>query len=347
MSILATLSHFLVIAYRSVVALWNACIVFLQVTQSVIQETKREAAELMALLDDGAPMMDAITSTSLLLGAAESAKQWQMLIIARASSFVLLFRLSKCRVLHLEVDESLFTTKLEVIRTELALHIQHVPRLLDMPMWMHDTRFIRYTSMGLPYLWKEERTGPRCGCEVVESQVVPAAHASSVSVEAEGRSRREKYVQLLTESALRRRLHMDRLGRVGSEAAPKRGMGIAKSYAGNVVKRKALANATNMGVMHAEGSTDTDETYGLETGATDTPKQVRMARNIHAALSENLSIPNMVQATSLQKAVESVQQPRRTGLQPSLRRKRGHFDLYAQGVPSEFSLLPKTGQERD
>jgi len=218
-------------------------------------------------------------------------------------------------------------------------------------MGMHDTQLVRYTPTKLPYLWQEEQTGPRCGCEVVESSVVPATPASSVSVGAEGRSRRKKCVQLLTEGALRRRLHLNRLGRVGSDAASKRGMGIAKSYAGNAVKRKALANATNVGVMHAEGSTDadgtSDETYGLETGATDTPKQVRMERNIHAALSENLSIPNMAQATSLRKAVESVQQPRRTGLQPSLRRKRGQFDLYAQKVPSEFSLLPKTGEGRD
>ena len=213
---------------------------------------------------------------------------------------------------------------------------------------MHDTRLVRYTPMRLPYLWKEEQAGPRCGGEVAERSIVPATPASSAGTE--GRSRRKKYVQLLTEGALRRRLHMDRLERVGLEAAPKRGTGVAKSHGESVVKRKALANATNMGITHAEGNTDTDgtseDTHGQETGGADTPKQVRMERKIHAALSENLSIPNMVQAGSSRKAVESVQQSRGTGSQ-SLRRKRGQFDLYAQGVPSEFSLLPKTGQGRD
>ena len=141
---------------------------------------------------------------------------------------------------------------------------------------------------------------------------------------------------------------MDRLGRVGLDAASKRGVGVAKSHGESVVKRKALANATNMDITHAEGSADasSEETRGLETGGADTPKQVRMERKIHAALSENLSIPNMVQAGSSRKAVESVQQSRGTGSQ-SLRRKRGQFDLYAQGASSEFSLLPKTGQGRD
>jgi hypothetical protein len=207
---------------------------------------------------------------------------------------------------------------------------------------MHDTRLIKYTPMRLPYLWKEEK-GPRCGGEVVERSIEPAA--SSVSARVEGHSRRKKYVQLLTEGALRRRLHTDRLGRVGLEAAPKRGVGVAKSE--NGVKRKALANATNMGITHGEGCTDADgtsETYRPETGVADTPKQVRMERHIHAALSENLSIPNMVHAGSSRRAVESVQQSRRS---QSLRRKRGQFDLYAQGLPSEFSMLPKMGQGRD
>jgi hypothetical protein len=207
---------------------------------------------------------------------------------------------------------------------------------------MHDTRLIKYTPMRLPYLWKEEQAGLRCGGE---RSIEATAPASSVSAGVEGRGRRKKYVQLLMEGALRRRLHMDRLGRVGLEAAPKRGVGVAKSE--NVVKRKALANATNMGITHGEGRTDADgtsETYRPETGVTDTPKQVRMERHIHAALSENLSIPNTVQAESSRKAVESVQQPR--GSQ-SLRRKRGQFDLYAQGLPSEFSLLPKMGQGRE
>ena len=211
---------------------------------------------------------------------------------------------------------------------------------------MHDTRLVRYTPMRLPYLWKEEQAGPRCGAEAVERPIVPATPASSAGTE--GRSGRKKYVQLLTEGALRRRLHMDRLERVGFDAASKRGVGVAKRDGENAVKRKALANATNVGITHAEGSADADgtseDTHGPETA--DTPKQVRMERNIHAALSENLSIPNMVQAGSSRKAVESVQQSRGTGSQ-SLRRKRGQFDLYAQGVPSEFSLLPKTGQGRD
>lgn len=208
-----------------------------------------------------------------------------------------------------------------------------------MPIGMHDTRLVRYTPMRLPYLWKEEQAGPRWGGGVVEKSVISAPPTSPVSTGGEGRSHRKKYVQLLTESALRRRLHMDRLGRASVDAVPKRGMSGVKAHGENVVKRKALANATNMGITYGEGSTNadgaSDETHGAETGVTDTPKQVRMERNIHAALSENLSIPNMVQpASSLRKAVES----RRVGPQ-SLRRKRGQFDLYAQGVSSEFSLL--------
>lgn len=123
-------------------------------------------------------------------------------------------------------------------------------------------------------------------------------------------------------------------------------MGVVKTHGENAVKRRALANATNVGVTHGEGGTDADVALE-ETGVADTPKQVRMERNIHAALSENLSIPNMAQASTLRKAVESVPQlPRRMGSQ-SLRRKRGQFDLYAQGVSSEFSLLSKMGQGRD
>ena len=88
-------------------------------------------------------LQDKITST----GDPESA--WPMLIIARASSFVLLVRLSKRRVLHLEVDEvnqsnqpfsrlcdqcfeqRFIIGKLQVIQTELLSHIQHVPRLVS------------------------------------------------------------------------------------------------------------------------------------------------------------------------------------------------------------------------
>ncbi|KAG8218163.1 hypothetical protein J3R82DRAFT_3711 [Butyriboletus roseoflavus] len=350
MSTLVTLFHLLVAIYRFVVSLWNACIVLLQVVRSVIQEAKQEAAEWMALLDDGAPMMDTITSTSLLHDAGGPASPWQMLIIARASSFVLLLRLSKRRVLHLEVDEKFITSKLEVIRSGLALHVQHIPRL--MPIGMHDTRLIRYTPMRLPYLWKEEQAGDLCEGGVVERSIVPAAPASSVSEGGEGRAHRKKYVQLLTESALRRRLYMDRLGRAGVDATPKRGMGVMKVHGENMVKRRALANATNVDITRGEGCTDangaSDETYGPETGVADTPKQARMERNIHAALSENLSIPNMTQAAAAasRKVDESVPQPR--GRRPqSLRRKRGQFDLYAQGVSSEFSLLSKIGQGRD
>jgi hypothetical protein len=125
---MSTLFHVLVLVYRLVVASWNTCIVFLQVVRSVMQEAKQEAAELVALLDDGASMMvsridgpvtiknvlligfcsqDPVTSTStsLLLDTRGPENPWQMLIVARASSFVLLLRLSKYRVLHLEVDE--------------------------------------------------------------------------------------------------------------------------------------------------------------------------------------------------------------------------------------------------
>lgn len=58
----------------------------------------------MSLLTGFHPQ-DAITSRALLHDAGGPANPWQMLVIARASSFVLLLRLSKRRVLHLEVDE--------------------------------------------------------------------------------------------------------------------------------------------------------------------------------------------------------------------------------------------------
>jgi hypothetical protein len=54
---MSTLFHVLVVIYRLVVASWNAWTVFLQVMRKVMQEAKQEAVELMALLDDGAPMM--------------------------------------------------------------------------------------------------------------------------------------------------------------------------------------------------------------------------------------------------------------------------------------------------
>ncbi|KAF8548311.1 hypothetical protein OG21DRAFT_779388 [Imleria badia] len=349
MSTFVTLFDVLVAAYRVVVALWNAGTVFMQVVQSVMQEAKEEAGEVMALLDDGAPMMDTIKLTSLLLDTGGPASPWQMLIIARTSSFVLLLRLSKHRVLHLEVNERFIMAKLEVIQTELMLHIQHIPRLLQVPIGMHDTRLVKYTPMKLPYLWKEEHAGPQCEGEGTERALVPVP-ASSVSAGSEGRSRRKKCVQLLTESALRRRLHMDRLGRVGLAGAPKRGTGVVKTHGETMVKRKALANATNVGITHAEESTDTEETsdeiHGQERSVVDTSKQVRMERNIHTALSENLSIPNMAQTGSSRKSVEGVQQPRRTNSR-LFRRKRGQFDLYAQGVSSEFSLVPKMGEARD
>lgn len=149
---------------------------------------------------------------------------------------------------------------------------------------MHDTRLMRYTPMRLPCLWKET------GEVAVERSIVPVAPASCVGAGGEGRSHRKKYVQLLTESALRRRLRMDILE---SEAGAKRGLG--------VVKRKALANATN----------------GTDEGVADSaPKEVRMGRR---TMGENS----------------------RMGKGSSLRRKRAQFDLYAQGVSSEFSLLPK------
>lgn len=54
---MSTLVDVLVTAYRVVIALWNACAVLLQVVWSVMQQAKEEALEVMALLDDGAPMM--------------------------------------------------------------------------------------------------------------------------------------------------------------------------------------------------------------------------------------------------------------------------------------------------
>ncbi|KAG6375248.1 hypothetical protein JVT61DRAFT_3464 [Boletus reticuloceps] len=349
MSTLAALFHVLVATYRLIVALWNAYIVFLQIIQTAMQEAKQEAVEVMTLLDDEVPLMDAVTST-LLSDTPGSVSPGQMLIIARASSFVLLLRLSKHRVLHLEVDEKFIMAKLEVIQTELMLHIRHVPWLLQAPIGMHDTRLVRYTPLKLPYLWKEEQAVSWCEDEAVVGSIVPAAPPSPVSVRPEGSSHRREYVQVLKESALRRRLHMDRLGRVGLEATRKREVGAGKARGDNVVKRKALVNSTNKDTTRTEARMDadgtSDETQGLETSVADTPKQMRMERNIHAALSENLSFPNMVQTTSLGKAAESVQQPRRSGPQ-SLRRRRSQFDLYAQGVQSEFSLLPKMGQGRE
>ena len=194
---------------------------------------------------------------------------------------------------------------------------------------MHDTRLVRYMPMKPPYVWKEEQADPQSGDEVVEASIVPATSASSVNGGTEGPSRRKECVQLLKEGTLRRRLRMpDRLERVGVGAAPKRKVH-AKTHEECAVKRKALAN---------KGGTDADdaldETHGLAMGIEETPRQMRMERNIHAALSENLSIPNMVQTGSLHK----VENGRR-----SLRRKHGQFDLYAQRASSEFSLLSQVG----
>ena len=53
----ATLLGLLVATCRMTAALANACVVVLHVVWSVIQEAKKEAVELMALLDDDALTM--------------------------------------------------------------------------------------------------------------------------------------------------------------------------------------------------------------------------------------------------------------------------------------------------
>ena len=115
-----------------------------------------------------------------------------------------------------------------------------------MPIGTHDTRLLRYTRMRLPYPCKE----------TVQLAVEKAIAAASVGGAGEGRARRKKCVQLLADSALRRRMRMDRLE---LEAAPK---GVRKA-----VKRRALANATN--------------------GESGEAKPVRTERQMHASRSEN------------------------------------------------------------
>lgn len=61
---------------------------------------------LVSCLADGlGATQDAATKGSLARDTTDPENPWQMLVIARASSFVLLLRISKRRVLHLEVDE--------------------------------------------------------------------------------------------------------------------------------------------------------------------------------------------------------------------------------------------------
>ncbi|KAG9309822.1 hypothetical protein JVU11DRAFT_10201 [Chiua virens] len=331
-----TLFHLFAAIYRLIIVSWNACFALHQVVQLVIQEAKREAGELMASLDDGVPAL-----SSLFYDTDTPASPWQMLVIARESTFVLLLRLSKLRVLCLEVDENFIIPKLDVICTELMLHIQHIPHMLRSPIETHDTRLVKYTPIKFPYLWKETQVEARCKT-TVSTAVAPADSTAGVNADAEGRAHRKKYVQLLTESAMRRRFHMDRLF-AASELTPKRDLGVSKTQGVNVVKRKALENATNVTGPHPEGSAGVEET--LDDGKTTVTDAVKVAR-VRAGLSENLSISNLAQAATLRKAAESLssQQPRRM---QSLRRKRGQFDLYAQGVSSEFSLLSKMGQGSD
>ena len=112
-----------------------------------------------------------------------------------------------------------------------------------MPIGTHDTRLVRYTQISLPYLCKE----------TVRPAVEKAIAAASVGGAGEGRAHRKKYVQLLADSALRRRMQLE------SEAAPK---GVKKA-----VKRRALANATN--------------------GESGEAKAVRTERQMHVSRSEN------------------------------------------------------------
>lgn len=124
MSTFATLWQILAAVYRLVIVSWNASVVFVNVMRSAIQEAKQEAGEVMALLDDNTSTLvspsrqaghvslmhrsgtqDVVRSASLDHDMSHTENPWQMLIIARASSFVLLVRLSEQRVLHLEVDE--------------------------------------------------------------------------------------------------------------------------------------------------------------------------------------------------------------------------------------------------
>ena len=89
-----TLIHVLVAIYRIIICLWNACIVLLQVVQSVIQEAKQEAAELMALLDDGAPMK---VSPHQWSGYAHECRPDWLLLTGRAHVHVVATR---CRWSH-------------------------------------------------------------------------------------------------------------------------------------------------------------------------------------------------------------------------------------------------------
>ena len=83
--------------------------------------------------------------------------------------------------------------------------------------------------------------------------VEKAIAAASVGGAGEGHAHRKKYVQLLADSALRRRMQLE------LEAAPK---GVKKA-----VKRRALANATN--------------------GESGEAKAVRTERQMHVWRSEN------------------------------------------------------------
>ncbi|KIK93330.1 hypothetical protein PAXRUDRAFT_12720 [Paxillus rubicundulus Ve08.2h10] len=341
--------------YHLILSSWNACLVLLQVIRLTVNEAQQEVAQLMEMLDDDGPMMRMATSY-------DPADPWQMLIVSRATSFVLLLRLSKSRVLHLEVDERFVASKFEVIKTDLLLSIQHVSHWLQPPIGMHDTRLIKYTPMNLPYLWKEHCDAPRAGG--VTGTLV-ASNAGS-----EGRAQRKRAIEVLTESAARRRNHLDCLEQAKMETdtrlqrtpatrihAPMRATELrkvlVKTLGESTVKRQVLGSTTNgpsAGTTHANtvANEDSEGTPPAHTAA-HTPKQVRMERQIHTALTENLSIRNIVQAASLRKRLENVDQPRQMtianqtsaggSVRVKSRRKHGGYDIYTQGVPSSFSLL--------
>ncbi|KAF8844781.1 hypothetical protein BDN67DRAFT_962755 [Paxillus ammoniavirescens] len=222
---------------------------------------------------------------------------------------------------------------------------------------MHDTRLVKYTPMNLPYLWKEHCDVPREGVTGLFGMPCASNEGS------EGHAQRKRCIRVLTESAARRRNHLDRLeqAKMESDARLQRTPGtpihgatgatelrrvLVKTLGESAVKRQALASTTNganVGATHASTVVNED----LEgTPLAHTPKQVRMERQIQTALTENLSMRNIVQAASLRKRLENVNQPRRMtmasvggSVRVKSRRKHGGYDLYAQGVPSSFSLL--------
>ncbi|KAH7888222.1 hypothetical protein F5I97DRAFT_966579 [Phlebopus sp. FC_14] len=323
--------------YLLAAALWRACLTFLQDAISVLTticEEARQILDILDFLDDCSPTVHGVTTHRDQGG-------WQILTIFKTSSCILLLRLPGGRVLHLEVDEHVVTARLEVIALEL---LPRVPQLLPCPIGVHETRLIKWAAPILPYIPTE-----RVEYHVETGSGFGSPSRSSVNTVNENeRAYRRKCIEVLAESTKRRKFDQDQAEQIKTlfqssvqgPLSPRYEVPtdvrrlrrvLVKSLGASTMKRRALANATNI--------------FGDVNPVVDsTPKQVRLERHMHAALTENLSIHNLARAASLRKLMQAADQPHRGPTLPAMvkmkpRRKQHQYDLYARGVPTSFSLL--------